>query len=154
MARITRTAAISHRSNLENIMQQFPNTATKIEEIKPYIRPAWWEPNALIWIEASKGEAKAKHDEMQNQTRCPSIYTGGSGIQGKVGAATYDPRTDTATLGSDKQYNVFGAETNALATAASIIKKRQIKGQKSIASSPITKQQSKPLTTHRDNPVN
>ena len=35
----TRTACISHRSNLENILQQFPHMCGRIETIEPYIRP-------------------------------------------------------------------------------------------------------------------
>ena len=35
----TRTAHIPHRSNFENILQQFPYMCGKIETIEPYIRP-------------------------------------------------------------------------------------------------------------------
>ena len=123
-ARINRTAAITHRSNLENIMQQFPETATKIEAIEPYIRPPWWEPKIHIQVEATKNDAKAKHDELQKRTPCPTIYTDGSGIQGKVGAATYNSGTSLAMrqhLGSDRHYNVFAAEVYALSMAAKAI---------------------------------
>ena len=37
----TRTSCISHRSNLENILQQFPITTKCLEIIEPYIRPPW-----------------------------------------------------------------------------------------------------------------
>lgn len=53
------------------------------------------------------------------------IYTDGSGIQGKVGAAIVKPATKIIQqihLGSDVHYNVFTAEVRALAAAAETIK--------------------------------
>ena len=35
----TRTACIPYRSNLENVLQQFPYTCGRIETIEPHIRP-------------------------------------------------------------------------------------------------------------------
>ena len=49
----TRTACISHRSNLENILQQFPYTCGNIETIETYICPPWWTPAAKIRIETA-----------------------------------------------------------------------------------------------------
>ena len=126
-ARRTRTAAISHRSNLENILQQFPHTATKTETIEPYIRPPWWEPKAQVIVNASKQEARVMHDKMQKRVNSTTttIYTDGSGIKGKVGAATYNPTTNSITqqhLGSEAQYNVFTAEVAALTSAAETLR--------------------------------
>ena len=126
----TRTAAISHRSNLENILHQFPHMATRIESIEPYIRPPWWESKVQIKMSASKKEAKTTHDEMQKQASptTMSIYTDGSGIEGKVGAAAYNSTTDRVTqqhLGSEAQYNVFTAEVAALVSAAEILQENK-----------------------------
>ena len=125
-ARITRTSSISHRSNLENIMQQFPHTASKTEFIEPFIRPPWWLPKAQITIAETKDDAKAMHDKILQNTCLGTtryIYTDGSGIQGKIGAATFEPATNTATqqhLGGENHFNVFAAEASALATAAEL----------------------------------
>ena len=57
----TRTSHCRHQSNLENILQQFPQTTEQIETIEPYIRPPWWTPKVEIRIERSKDEARDKH---------------------------------------------------------------------------------------------
>ena len=127
-ARINRTSAATHRSNLENVMQQFPQTATKLEAIQPFIRPPWWVPKTRITIEQTKQEAKATHDRTLKQAKQETttvLYTDGSGIQGRVGAAVVEPATKARHqkhLGNDTQYNVFAAETLALATAAKYLK--------------------------------
>ena len=57
----TRTAVITHRSNLENILQQFPHTTERIESIEPFIRPPWWMLKAKTRIERTKDSAKDAH---------------------------------------------------------------------------------------------
>ena len=107
-------------------MQQFPHTVSKTEFIEPFIRPPWWLPKAQITIAETKDDAKAMHDKILQNT-CPEttrcIYTDGSGIQGKIGAATFELATNTATqqhLGGENHFNVFAAEASALATAAEL----------------------------------
>jgi ribonuclease HI len=51
------------------------------------------------------------------------IYTDGSGIEGQIGAAAYSPQlsqTKHLYLGTDKQFNVYTAELNAIELAAEI----------------------------------
>ena len=60
-----RTAAVSHRSNLENILQQFPHMTATIETIEPFIRPPWWTLKAQTRVEQTKNMAKKAHDETQ-----------------------------------------------------------------------------------------
>ena len=88
----TRTACIPHRSNLENILQQFPYMCTKIEIIETHIRSPWWISAAKIRIEATKEAAKKHHDEIQSQPDAArmTIYTDDSGIENKIDAATYN----------------------------------------------------------------
>src|SRR5215510_4401522 len=86
----TWTAKISHRSALENILQQFPLMTEKIEHIEPFIRPPWWTLKAQVIISQYKQSAKAQHDRIQgtNHYTLPlTIYTDGSGINNKIGAA-------------------------------------------------------------------
>ena len=92
----TRTASIPYKSNLENILQQFPHMCTRIETIETYIRPPWWIPAAKIRIEATKEAAKKQHDEIQSQSDAMTmtIYTDGSGIENKIGAAAYNSTTN------------------------------------------------------------
>jgi ribonuclease HI len=115
----TRTAAISYRSNLENALQQFPYMCETIESIEPFIRPPWWESKAIIRIEKTKPIAKATHDELQARSNAAvqTIYTDGSGIENKIGAAAYIPATKEAIhhhLGSEVQFNVYAAELSAI----------------------------------------
>jgi ribonuclease HI len=116
----TRTACISHRSNLENILQQFPYMCTKIETIEPYIRPPWWTPITKIKIETTKVDAKDQHNKIQmhlDSATTATIYTDGSGIESKIGAAAYNSMTNEVShqyLGSEKQFNVYAAELTAL----------------------------------------
>src|SRR5205814_6049337 len=66
-AALVRTAQVRHRSNLENVMHQFPHMAEKIERIEPYIRPPWWIPKVEIQIDATKDTAKDLHNKKQER---------------------------------------------------------------------------------------
>ena len=119
----TRTACTRHQSNLENILQQFPYMTESIETIEPYIRPPWWTSKLNINVRPTKTEAKNLHDKMQENTSptTVSIYTDGSGIANKIGAALYNSSTNEAAhqhLGKDTKYNVFAAEVTALQMVA------------------------------------
>ena len=118
----TRTACIPYKSNLENILQQFPHMCTRIETIETYIRPPWWTPTVRIRIEATKEAAKKHHDETQAHLDATmmTFYTDGSGIEGRIGAAAYNAVTKEAShqhLGSEMQFNVYTAELTAVQLA-------------------------------------
>jgi len=115
----TRTAFMTHRSILENIFNQFPVTATKIESIEPYIREPWWAPRTIIEIAADKEAAKNLHDHTINSVPNSTmiIYTDGSGIKELIGGAAYNKTLNGTThqhLGGSKQYNVYSAELTAI----------------------------------------
>src|SRR5436190_21154671 len=115
----TRTACIPYRSNLENILQQFPHMCARIETIETHIRTPWWTPTAKIKVDTTKEIAKDQHDKTQTylETMTVTIYTDGSGIEGKIGAAAYNSVTNEAShqyLGSEMQFNVYTAELTAL----------------------------------------
>ena len=107
----TRTAQNPHQTNLENILQQFPQMTENIETIEPYIHPPWWTPKVEIKINVTKDKAKDQYYEMQNKkSMAATIYTDGSGIKSKIGAAIYDAtknETKHQHLGKDIQYNVY-----------------------------------------------
>ena len=110
-----RTASTTHQSNLENILQQFPYMTENIERIETHIRPPWWIPKIETRISATKDIAKELHYKMQEHTNATtaSIYTDGSGIENKIGAAAYNYTTNEAShqhLGSQKQHNVYTGE--------------------------------------------
>src|SRR5919205_407247 len=84
----TRTSSLHHRSNLEHIFQHFPQLTAEIETIELFIRPPWWTSRIQIQIAEDKDAAKQQHDDIITKTlNAFSIYTDGSGIEGKVGAA-------------------------------------------------------------------
>jgi len=117
----TRTAQNPHQTNLENILQQFPQMTEDIETIESYIRPPWWTLKVEIKIDVTKDKAKDQYYEMQNEkSTAATIYTDGSGIKNKIGAAIYDAtmnETKHQHLGKDTQYNVYTAELAALQLA-------------------------------------
>ena len=117
----TRTAQNPHQTNLENILQQFPQMTENIETIEPYIRPPWWTPKVEIKIDNTKDKAKNQFYELQHEKSTVAIiYTDGSGIKGEIDAVIYDATINEVRhlhLGKDTQYNVFTAETAALQLA-------------------------------------
>ena len=117
----TRTAQNPFQTNLENILQQFPHMTETIETIEPYIRPPWWTPKVEIKIDITKDKAKSQYYEKQHEKSTAAlIYTDGSGIKGKIGAAIYDATINEVRhqhLGKDTQYNVFTVEMAALQLA-------------------------------------
>ena len=122
----TCTAVISHRSVLKNILQQFPLATGKFERIEPYIRSPWWSLKAQVIIEQDKPSARAHHDQMEPESRALAIYTDGSGIDGKIGAAAFTT-TQVAHqhLGSNTQFNVYTGELTAINLAVDIARHQQ-----------------------------
>lgn len=119
-----RTAAVTHRSNLENILQQYPLMTEKIETIEAFIRPLWWMPKINIEIGESKNKAKKQYRE-QKATEEPAtirLYTDGSSIENKIGAAVYNATSDTAVLQFlGPQFNIFVAEVTAINLALTML---------------------------------
>ena len=100
-------------------MQQFPHMCTRIETIEAHIRPPSWTPTTKIRIETTKDAAKKQHDEIQTylDAMTVTVYTDGSGIEGKIGAAAQNSVTNEANhqhLGSEAQFNVYTAELTAI----------------------------------------
>ena len=115
----TRTASTIHQSILENMLNQFPLMTTRIETIEPYIRAPWWTSKIQVEIASDKKAAKSRHDELINSTpvNTMTIYTDGSGIMEKIGAAAYNQTLNEMAhqhLGRYSEYNVYSAELTAL----------------------------------------
>ena len=121
----TRTSSIRHRSNLEHVFQHFPQLTAAIETIEPFIRPPWWTSRIQIQIAEDKDSAKKQHEQITTKmTDTLLIYTDGSGIEGKIGAAACDRNSTggqgTQYLGNDKQFNVYAAELTAMNLAVEL----------------------------------
>src|SRR5579859_7629838 len=117
----TRTAKTRHRSNFENILQQFLYMAQRLETIEPYIRPPWWTPITKLHAAATKNNATDLHDELQrlaaSRRDTMTIYIDRSGIDGKIGAAAYNASSKEINhqhLGDETQYNVYVAELTGI----------------------------------------
>jgi hypothetical protein len=67
----------------------------KIETIELYIQAPWWIPAVKIRVETTKDDAKDQHDKIQTHLddTTVTIYTDGSGIESKIGAAPYNLTT-------------------------------------------------------------
>lgn len=117
--RRVRTIVISHRSNLENIMQQFPHTTTKMETIESYIRSPCWESKVQVIMSASKEETNTRRSGASS--KITTIYIDESGINKRMRAVIYNLTMNRVTqqhLGNETQYNVFTAKTTTLTSAA------------------------------------
>ena len=86
-AALVRTAQVRHRSNLENMLHQFPHMAEKIERIEPYIRPPWWIPKVEIQIDATKDTAKDLHNKKQEHKMQPQYQYTQTAQAWKTGSA-------------------------------------------------------------------
>lgn len=97
----------------------------KIEDLEqtiPFITPPWLAP-PFTKIAASKREAETCHDNIiqaYNPQKQLIIYTDGSGINGKIGAAAHIPSQNTtlkAYLGPNSLFMVYSGELQGLVMA-------------------------------------
>jgi hypothetical protein len=117
---------IPHLSNLENALQQFPYMSEGIESIEPFIRPPWWTLRAKTRMDNTKDIAKDFHDQTQelSDDTIATIYTDGSGINKKIGAAAFNQTDEEVShhhLGGEMQFNVYTAEITAMQLALEIV---------------------------------
>lgn len=92
----------------------FKSPISNIEQIAPFTAPSWWIP-LPITIFSNKKEAEKAQKHMVNDVRrkkhCLLIYTDGSGINGKIGAAAVGPTCNqNAFLGSPYSFTVYSGE--------------------------------------------
>lgn len=83
----------------------------ELEQITSYAAPPWWIP-PTISIASDKDAAEKAHKALtENNTKDLFIYTDGSGINGKVGAAAVSPNyTVRRYLGPLTSFTVYSGE--------------------------------------------
>ena len=111
----TCTMAMHFVSPLENFFKQFSNLTHSTESIELFIHPLQWLLPIVTNIESQKNLAQSQHDVnlLYQPSKVVQIYTNGSNINTKVGAATFSMtlnETIISYLGSNDHFNIFIAE--------------------------------------------
>ncbi|GFF96867.1 hypothetical protein IFM47457_11104 [Aspergillus lentulus] len=100
-----------------------------LECIQPYITAPYWTPPDVT-IDASAEQAITEHDVILGQSQpAVAVYTDGSGINGKIGAAAVCPQyleTRAAYMGEQSEDTVYAAELQGIFLALIIIIRRRI----------------------------
>jgi ribonuclease HI len=116
--------AIWHQLHLQSDTAE--NKLKNTERIRPYLVQPWWKPPTTR-IESSADAAIQQHDSFINSQDGLAIYSDGSGINGKIGAAAVCPAinaTEDVYLGSSKHFTVYAAELAGIAGALLIAQRR------------------------------
>ena len=89
-----------------------------LETIVPYIRPSWWSLKASIHIDVNKEIAETHHlCTTSRPDNSAHIYTDGSGINNRIGAAMYchtDQQVKQRYLRKSSESMVYAAELEAI----------------------------------------
>jgi len=118
----------AHKSPLRGIDDNLgtklgTNVFERLEVIEPHAVEPWWTPPPID-ITADSQEAMAKHNEAVSGPEAPlAIYSDGSGINGKIGAAAVAPSLsvhDQAYLGKVTTASVYVAELTGILMAVGI----------------------------------
>jgi len=97
-------------------------TLESMERIRPWVAPPWRVPTKYR-IAEDKDIALKEHDEIIKDPRLLIVYTDGSAINGKVGAAAVVPSLGierNSLVGNDTKATVYAAELHGLVLATSI----------------------------------
>src|SRR5215471_4810580 len=118
-----------------NVSPIVPPNPPMMSLSSPTIHELGWWPrlchgNQSIYSWRSKEEAKEMHNKKTETTNpaTSTIYTDGSGITNKIGAAIHNATINKAYhqhLGKDTKYNVFSAEVTALVMVAEKLQEDQ-----------------------------
>lgn len=95
---------------------------TTQEPIPPFITPPW-QPGPKIYIDENDETARKRHDRGTATGKDLSIYTDGSGIEDRIGAAAVCPftgQTRSAFLGFSTTSTVYAAELYGISLALRI----------------------------------
>ena len=123
-------AQLRQLSPLENLTRQFEKRSglriANLERTVPFIVSPWWVPPKTT-IALNKSEAKQNHDQMAHNLdpQCHLVvYTDGSGINDKIGAAAVVPSQGIvcrAFLGPSHCFTVYSGELQGIAMALCLI---------------------------------
>jgi ribonuclease HI len=110
---------VSSLEKLTNRLERKTNTSIdNLEIITPFAAPPWWIPPTTS-IKSSKEIAEKAHKKLLEETNALVIYTGGSGINKKIGAAPVSPhRTIRSYLGPNTAFTVYSAELYGIVLAS------------------------------------
>lgn len=114
-----KTRIVSPLEKLTARLERKTGTCIKdLEIITPFTTPPWWIP-PQVNVKPSKKTAEEAHKKLLEETDALVIYSDGSGINKKVGAAAVAPhRTIKFFLGSIANYTVYSAELYGIILAA------------------------------------
>jgi ribonuclease HI/exonuclease III len=122
----TMTERKKHTSSWRRIYSEMKETLgqdlTRQEPIPPFITPPW-QPGPKIHIDKNDETARERHDRETATGQDLSIYTDGSGIDNKIGAAAVCPhmeQTRSAYLGLSTTSTVYAAELYGISLALRI----------------------------------
>ncbi|CRG90417.1 putative RNA-directed DNA polymerase from transposon BS [Talaromyces islandicus] len=113
-------------SQLSNLLEnKFNVNLDRLEKRQPHIVPPWWTP-PYIRIAESPEAAVKEHNATEPTTLC--VYTDGSGIDGRVGAAATAPmlpfqdiqKKRTEYMGTSTTSTVYAAELKGIDLAFQI----------------------------------
>jgi len=89
-----------------------------LEVITPSAASPWWIPPITV-ISSSKETAEEAHKKLLRETDALIVYTDGSGINEKIGAAAVSPhRTIRTYLGPNTAFTVYSAELYGIILAS------------------------------------
>lgn len=113
--------------NIQQLIQTAPGTdLNQLETITPHQLPPWYQGPA-IYIDVSAETASAAHNQLISSPDHLAIYSDGSGIQQKIGAAAVCPQlsiTRQMCMGTEEEgrAGVYTAELQGIRMAVDIAK--------------------------------
>lgn len=106
----------------DTIKHRWGEDPNQQEPIPPFVTPPW-QRGPETHIDETEEKARNRHDRETATGLSLSIYTDGSGIDGRIGAAAVCPltqQTRAADMGSDTVSTVYAAELKGVSLALKI----------------------------------
>jgi hypothetical protein len=126
-----------HRTPLHELMDKFDLKPEKMERISAVRYSVDWESGMAVSIQSSKEEAEEEHNKDGAHWK---VYSDGSGIEGKIGAAAVlfrdgvEVKSIRRRLGSARYHTVYEGKGVGGALAMALIwRERDVEGEVTIA---------------------